>query len=55
MKTAYDNIYYLCGICERIFDSYGREYNGNCVDISKLLVGYCEKCFKKKLENIKWN
>ena len=51
MKTAYDNIYYLCKTCDKVYDSYQREYKGD-IDKSKLLKGYCEKCFKKELNKL---
>lgn len=52
MKTAYDNIYYLCKKCDKVYDSYGREHKGD-LDKNKLMIGHCDKCFKelkKKLE-----
>ena len=54
MKTALDNIYYLCKACNKVYDSYNRiiveEPTQEQKD--KLLKGHCEKCFKKELNKL---
>jgi len=50
MKT-YSNIYYLCKSCDKVYDSFGKEYKGD-INKDKLLKGNCEKCYKEGLKKL---
>jgi hypothetical protein len=54
MKTGYDNIYYLCKECNKVYNSFSQIM----VEITTkeqrdlLIKGHCEKCYKEKLKKL---